>query len=188
MLLYETGMTEQERLACLMEVSEHERYSLRILLNLHSSDQAAVLNYITRCQENLIQRKLGDFMATPPGELHLTVSQPFSGTMLHRSNMTHDFNARKYEVTLPYVDTNANDDFLWVELDNTPDLKSMREQINKIMTKYGIIVDQRYEANFNPHMTIGRGAADCPEESVTNNPGFTSLRFHRLSITVGRVV
>lgn len=187
MLLYETGMTDQEYFSCLMEIKENQRYIMRVLLNLHNSDQAVVNNYIIKCQKNLAQRNLGSFEPIPLGQLHLSVSHPFSGTLLHQSNLKQDFRSKQQDVTLPYLDTNINDNFIWIEFENTQDLKSLREQINKTLSRYKIISDPHYEANFNPHMTIGREAADCPEESVTTDPGFSKLRFSNLVITAGRV-
>lgn len=187
MLIYESGMTEEEFIACLMEAGAG-RYRLNIALKLDLGELPKVDRYCAVIQAHSAKRGLRPFVQTAGADLHLSLIQRIWGTDTMRSNLYQDFKRLPDRITLPYLDTNSTEksgtdrSFLWIEFNQTPELAKLREGILSAMHTYRVSESPGF--NYNPHMTIGNDIQDTPDESVTADPGFTEMTFKGFRIAI----
>lgn len=164
-------------------------------MNLDRRHDQVISNYINKCQQNLKERSISPFTPQTKQPLHLTVSQAIRGSQLLASNLRNTFERVEASLLLPYLDTNSIDNsngqdnlkaksYLWIEFEQTPELMQLRKNIQNELKQYNIPIDDNFDANYTPHMTIGTDIVDTPDETVTSNPGFSALLFRNLRVSV----
>jgi hypothetical protein len=180
MLIYESGMSQQQFVSVMMEAAETTtRLRLCIMMNLAPSDRQIVRKYQQNIQAYFEARKMPGFLPLQANRLHVSLSAPFIGTDLLRGNLYQDLAQFNKVMTLPYLDTNSDDRYLVVELGLVPEFSSVRQGVAQALHKYGIKLGKEWP----PHMILGKNAPDTPDESITTNPGFKELHFQELVIT-----
>lgn len=181
MLIYESGMSDQEHVACLMEVVGDRQYSLNVQVQLIPADIKLVQVYQQRIQQ-YYESKKGRYCPLAGGTLHVSLTKPFPGSELLKSNIARTLQSFQHQLTLDYADTNSDGDgnYLFIEFNGGEEWRNYLSQISTAFDQFRAIRRRVDE----PHLTIGRHCPDTPDQIVTANPGFKSLRFHDLVVTL----
>lgn len=176
MLLYESGMSYPKHLSCLMEMDRNASYRLCVMLDL-AREQVPVIERYQRTIIKYFQAKgMKGYAPLASNILHISLFEPFLGSQLLQNSLKSlDQSIR--ELTLPYDDTDSDDEWLLVSLRITPEIEQARQLISKTFSRLTL------SGGYHPHMSLGRNPPDTPDESVTANPGFSRLTFRNLRVT-----
>lgn len=181
MIIYETGMTDQEFIACLMEMEGEHKISLRMLLS--PSEYPKINAYRAMIQQDLTRRKLNRF-DFPKDRLHLSITGTARGGPLAGDNLKRELDRFQPAITLPYLDTNTSEKdkmFLVIEFELTRQLMEIRKRALALLNIFGLKEPPNF--SYSPHMTIGHDAEDTPEQIVTENPGFSEVAFSGIDVS-----
>jgi hypothetical protein len=175
MVIFESGMSEQEQIAVLMEVESEKVYRLCVLSSLATEDRPLASAYQSKVLNYYRNNKIPHGLIVPPHILHVSLGY-FPGTQLMQSNFAARLRELNFSIALPYVDTVLIGPVVAAEFGDNSAYKDILSKLKLTAMKFTHI-------NRIPHMTICKEVNVLPPEEIILDPGFNKLRFQGLTIT-----